>query len=226
MDAALLEHWCTGVCPSNTAVAAASITQLPAFDLGEEAVLSRAAPRRRDEFRSGRRCARRALLKLDCPPQGIPTDERRLPVWPSGFLGSISHGAGLCIAQVGRSVDFLGIGVDVEAADAVTPDLHEAVVTADEWKVVSSGGPGDWAAATLSFSAKEAFYKAYFPVTGVLLDFHDVWLEVDWSCSRFTATLVPPDKPGMGGRRSWTGHFLLSGLAIASTILIDRAAQG
>ena len=97
--------------------------RLPAFDPAEEAILSRAVPRRRDEFRSGRACARRALADLECPLQGIPADSRRLPVWPSGFVGSISHGAGLCIAQVARTRDFLGVGVDIEVAEAVLPDL-------------------------------------------------------------------------------------------------------
>ena len=197
--------------------------ELPAFDPAEEAILSRAVPRRRDEFRSGRACARRALADLECPLQGIPADSRRLPVWPSGFVGSISHGAGLCIALVARTRDFLGVGVDIEVAEAVLPDLLDFVASPDEWQAMRCGGPGDRAAATLCFSAKEAFYKAYFPCTEVLLGFHDVRVEADWSCGRFDATLVSPDKPGLHGRRSWSGNFLLAEPVLATTLLIERA---
>jgi 4'-phosphopantetheinyl transferase EntD len=224
MDADLLAAWLARVSPPETAVAAAPIATLPAFDAAEEAAITAAVPRRRDEFRSGRDCARRALAALGCPAWSIPADSRRLPMWPAGFLGSISHGAGVCVAQVARAGGFLGVGLDVEASDAVTPDLVEAIALPDEWRAMARAGGGDRVAAALCFSAKEAVYKAYFPATELVLDFHDVRLDVDWARGSFVANLVSPDKPGLGGRRSWDGHFLFVGQRVATAVVIRRQA--
>jgi 4'-phosphopantetheinyl transferase EntD len=225
MDPTLLADWLTCVSPPGTAAATAPIAALPAFDVAEEAAIHGAVARRRDEFRSGRACARRALAELGCPPSSLPADPRRLPAWPAGFLGSISHGAGICVAQAARSDDFLGLGIDVEASDALDTDLVATISCPDEWPSIARGAASDRVAATLCFSAKEAVYKAYFPSTAAWLDFHDLRLEVQWSRRSFTATLLSPDKPALGGRRSWHGHFLLAGRSLATAVFVPRAAK-
>ena len=174
MDPALLADWLASVSPPGTAAATAPIAALPAFDAAEEAAIHGAVPRRRDEYRSGRACARRALAHLGCPPGSLPADPRRLPAWPAGFLGSISHGAGTCVAQAARSDDFLGLGIDVEASDALGPHLVATIARPDEWPSIMRGAACGRVAAALCFSAKEAVYKAYFPSTAAYLDFHDV----------------------------------------------------
>ena len=222
MDPALLADWLASVSPPGTAAATAPIAALPAFDAAEEAAIHGAVPRRRDEYRSGRACARRALAHLGCPPGSLPADPRRLPAWPAGFLGSISHGAGTCVAQAARSDDFLGLGIDVEASDALGPDLVATIARPDEWPSIMRGAACGRVAAALCFSAKEAVYKAYFPSTAAYLDFHDVRVEVQWSRRTFTATLLSPDKPGLGGRRSWHGHFLVAERSLATAVFVHR----
>jgi 4'-phosphopantetheinyl transferase EntD len=222
MDAARLFAWLAAVSPPGTSAVAATIGPVPAFDPAEETAIERAVPRRRDEFRGGRACARRALAGLGRAPCSIPADARRLPVWPEGYLGSISHGAGLCVAQAARADGFLGIGVDVEAADAVDPGLAGTLARPGEWAAISRAGAPARAAAALCFSAKEAFYKACFPSMGVLLGFHAVRLEVDWPRSAFAARLVAPGSPFAGGNRRWEGRFLLAGPWLATAIWIPR----
>jgi 4'-phosphopantetheinyl transferase EntD len=219
MDAARLAAWLAEVSPPGTAAAARPIAPMPAFDPAEEAAVARAVPRRRDEFRSGRDCARRALAGLGCPPRAIPADARRLPVWPEGYLGSISHGAGLCVAQAARADRFLGIGIDVEGADAVDPGLADTIAAPDEWAAITRAAPSERAAAALCFSAKEAVYKACFPFLGRLLAFRDVRLEVDWPRAGFAARLA-------GADRCWRGRFLLAGPRVATAVPIPLDPRG
>ena len=52
----------------------------------------------------------------------------------------------------------------------------------------------------LIFSAKEAVYKAWFPLTGEWLGFHDARLELDAGRQRFAAHILV-DAPMVHGRR-------------------------
>jgi 4'-phosphopantetheinyl transferase EntD len=66
--------------------------------------------------------------------------------------------------------------------------------------------PRAWqdALGVLFFSAKEAYYKCQFAVTGSTLGFHDVELEIDLPGGRFVANLLSPGFPArverLGGR--------------------------
>jgi 4'-phosphopantetheinyl transferase EntD len=219
MDGARLAAWLAAVSPPGTSAAAGPIAPMPAFDAAEAAAVERAVPRRRDEFLSGRDCARRALAGLGRAPCAIPADARRLPVWPEGTLGSISHGAGLCVAQAASTDRFLGIGIDVEGADAVDLGLVHIIAGPDEWTAIARAAPSARAAAALCFSAKEAIYKACFPSLGLLLGFHDVRLEVDWPRSAFAARLTRD--PG----RRCHGRFLLAHPRVATAVWIPRPRQ-
>src|SRR5205814_1840165 len=99
MDGAdrLLAAWLAAVAPVGTAAVAGPITSALAFDESESAAVLEAVARRRDEFLTGRTFARRALAELGCPATAIPVGEGRMPIWPDGYLGSISHCEGLCV---------------------------------------------------------------------------------------------------------------------------------
>jgi 4'-phosphopantetheinyl transferase EntD len=138
----------------------------------ERACLIRAAPRRRLEFAAGRHCAREALGELGAPPVALPRRPDRQPEWPPGFVGSISHGAGYCGAVVARRSTCAGIGFDAESWGRVRPPLWRRIATPPElaWLRAQSQEAGErWA--TVLFSAKEAFYKAQFPVSASFLGF-------------------------------------------------------
>lgn len=126
----------------------------------EARLVERAVAKRQREFTAGRLFAREALGRLGVPPQPILAEDRR-PLWPAGTLGSITHTEGRCAAAAARQSDFMGIGLDVERRDAVTPDLHRHVLTAGERDWLQSVPADDRdRRATLTFSAKEAFYKS------------------------------------------------------------------
>jgi len=211
-DTRRIAAWIAATAPPGTVAVAAPIQPRACRFPEEEALLAHAVPRRCDEFRTGRALARRALAGLGRAPCAIPPDADRVPQWPPGTLGSISHAAGLCIVEIGSADRFCGIGLDLEATDAVDPDLATTIARPDEWRSLQRRLPPA-AAATLCFSAKEAVYKALFPSTRRLLDFRDVRLEVDPANGRFEAS--SEDHGVLRGRFARMGGHVVCAVRIA-----------
>ncbi len=143
----------------------------------EAAAVAAAIPRRRTEFAAGRRAARSALAELGLAPVAIPQGADRAPVWPENIAGSISHCAQCCVAVAAHCTNRRTIGVDVEPAKALDAGLEEIVCTPPEqaW-VATQSDPG--LAAKMIFSAKEAVYKAQYPLTGKVIGFDAVTLRM------------------------------------------------
>jgi 4'-phosphopantetheinyl transferase EntD len=131
------------------------------------------ARQRRIERRLGRQCAADALEALGVRIDAADLGEGRLPRWPAGFTGSISHCDTLCCAVAGRAADFTSLGVDVEGLRSL--GLGVALVCGPSelacFATLPSLAAGDWP--MVAFSAKEAFYKCQYGLTGRLLDFRD-----------------------------------------------------
>ena len=156
----------------------------------ERAAVVRAVPGRREEFARGRACARAALAAAGWTGGfvEIPVGPSREPLWPEGFVGSITHCEGLVAAVVARGLG--GIGLDAEPATRPLPaDVRDQVLTPSELeRTAHAMGPeGE----TLHFCAKEAIHKAIFPRSGVWLDFLDVELRWDPGGSAFRASASP-----------------------------------
>jgi 4'-phosphopantetheinyl transferase EntD len=168
-----------GLFPAGVVVAESREPGDPALLLPDEAAhLGRAVPKRVQEFAAGRLCVRRALHEygVDHFPLRVAAD--RQPIWPEGFVGSITHTAGLCAAAVAESRTIAAVGIDSEIVGHVTPDIWSTICVAGEAEWVNSLPPSERAAAvTLIFSAKEAFYKCQYPLVSEWLDFHDLVTE-------------------------------------------------
>jgi 4'-phosphopantetheinyl transferase EntD len=144
----------------------------------EQAHIARAIPKRRFEFAAGRRAARQALAQLGLPPSPIPQAADRAPIWPEGVVGSITHCDTLCIAAVAPQNLYRSLGIDIEPATPLTADLHEVICTAPERHYLASlPAEARGLEAKRIFCAKEAFYKAQYPLTLNRLGFQDVTLE-------------------------------------------------
>lgn len=155
----------------------------------EEAVyVQNSVKRRVREFTAGRTCARRALDRLGIEDTPIRMGARRQPLWPAGVVGSISHGAGYCIAAVCTRNHFASLGVDIEAATPLSSSLLNLVCTPLEREWCESQGSGfAGLLAKFHFSAKEAVFKCLYPVFGEELEFTDVHLQMALHEERFTA---------------------------------------
>ncbi len=150
-----------------------------------------AVPARQAEFARGRSAARAAMRRLGVPAAAVPMRADRSPDWPAGLTGSISHCAGACFALLARRSDYAGLGLDIEPAKPLDPDLWPVILRPEE--VDGLSGPD----ALAVFVAKEAAYKAQYALTGVLFDFHV--LSVQLLPDRFTATFQRAVGPFAGG---------------------------
>jgi 4'-phosphopantetheinyl transferase EntD len=157
----------------------------------EAAYLGRSVPKRAREFAAGRLCARRALAEFGIIDFPIEVAADRRPLWPRSVVGSITHTEGFCAAVVAECAALASLGIDSEGAESVKPELWESICVAEEIKWLSSLPETERrAAATLMFSAKEAFYKCQYPLTRQSLGFHDARVTVpDWGAQRGTFTI-------------------------------------
>jgi 4'-phosphopantetheinyl transferase EntD len=85
-------------------------------------------------------------------------------------VASISHTAGYCAVVAARAANYGGLGLDVERAGEVEPELVDMIALPAEARILRAADAGR----TALFSAKEAVYKCVFPALGLDPDFHDV----------------------------------------------------
>ena len=175
-------------------VVVATDGDLTDVDLFPEEVesLGDAVDKRRREFTTGRACARRALEQIGFGPAAIATGDRGQPLWPDGVAGSITHCDGYRACAVTRTGRIASVGIDAET-HAVLPDgVFESVASLLERTRLHEGAGRGIHLDRVLFSAKEAVYKAWFPLTGRWLGFEDVDMTVGRDDGTFKARLLVP----------------------------------
>ncbi|WLR94988.1 4'-phosphopantetheinyl transferase family protein [Shinella zoogloeoides] len=188
----------------------------------EEIAMAGAIARRRHEFATGRACARDAIGQLGRPPMPLPMGRDRAPLWPDGLVGSISHSRSHCAAAAAlRSDGFLALGLDIEEAEPLDEDFAEEICTPQE-RAWLAGQPSHHRGLLLKalFSAKECAYKCQYALSGALLDFQDLAVDMDLGEERFTAHFlrdVPPFRRGdrLAGRIRLRSAHIVSAMSIA-----------
>jgi 4'-phosphopantetheinyl transferase EntD len=114
--------------------------------------------------------ARELLSRFGQVAQAIPKSTAGMPVWPAGIVGSLAHDSKFAVAAMAARREFLSVGIDVEPAEPLAPDLLDIVATARERERIQD----DPYNGRLLFSIKEAIYKAVYPLDRTFLDHHDV----------------------------------------------------
>lgn len=141
----------------------------------EEDAMRTAGNYRRREFAAGRNCAREALARLDFPIGPILADDFGVPVWPEGALAVISHSRGYCTAIGTHRSNYKILGLDLEQTNRLSVSAMKRIVHPLEQDYVQ----GDQKKATLMFCAKEAFFKAQFPIWQTHANFKDLAFTID-----------------------------------------------
>lgn len=199
-------------------------TLLPA----EQALLGpNAAPGRVRDFALGRAAAHRAMLRQG--PAGARLSSEpvlrkgpRMPRWPAGLVGAITHVPGLAAAAVAEARDYHGLGVDLERRRQPGEALLRRILRPEELALLGRAA-ADWF--TPVFSAKECIYKALFPATGVYLGFQDARIDFppgadmsggvfDWTLLKESSATFPAGYRGQG-RYARQGDHVLTALWIA-----------
>ena len=152
-------------------VATDSMRDAPLFPSEWDGV-AKAQPPRRSEFAAGRASARQALAAIGGPAVALPVGPGRAPIWPEGFVGSITHTDGFCAAVTARVRDAASLGLDAEPAEPLLPGVERLVGgLADYPSCALEAGLELVAWSKVVFSIKEAFYKCQYPLTRRFLDF-------------------------------------------------------
>ena len=222
-DAPLL----AGVLPGADALAAAELYDDPpglAALPEEEPLIAKSVAKRRNEFITVRYCARQALGELGVPPVPILKGDKGEPCWPDGVVGSLTHCTGFRGAAVGRNGIVRSVGIDAEPHDVLPNGVLDAVSLPKERAELQQMPAGlHWD--RILFCAKEATYKAWFPLTHRWLGFEDahITFEVDGSGSAGTfrskilidpAAESGPPLTALAGRWTVRGGLALTAIAL------------
>jgi len=181
--------------------------------------LKGAGPKRKLDFLAGRYCALKALESLglqDADSHELGIGANRAPLWPKGWVGSITHTGGFASAAVARTDLVLNLGLDSERlmdaqtlADVVPLALHPC--EKELWRKRLQSSLGFECFVTLLFSAKESIFKCLNPLVGEFFDFHDVEiLQIDLEAQAFSAKLLRPLSPAFPEGRVIAGRFDIS----------------
>ncbi|MGF6886610.1 4'-phosphopantetheinyl transferase EntD [Nocardia sp. GAS34] len=193
---------------------------------GEEHLIEKSVEKRRRDFIGARHCAREALAQLGEPQVAIGKGERGMPLFPRGVVGSLTHCDGYRAAALAHRLRWRSIGIDAEPHAA----LPEGVLDS-----VSLPAERDWLAGALPatglhmdrllFCAKEATYKAWFPLTLRWLGFEDAHITFtigdDDRSGTFRSELLIPGQVNDGGAplRSFDGRWLITDGLILTAIV-------
>jgi 4'-phosphopantetheinyl transferase EntD len=206
-----------GLFDARVRCAAASLDWTPEALLPEErSLVAKAVESRQREFSTGRILARRLLAEHGVHDFALLRDSDRVPSWPDGVTGSISHTHDLAVVALASSAEFEGVGLDVEPDEPVERGI-ERIVCRDAERAWLEAGPGGerGARCKIVFSTKEAVYKAFFPRTRVFWSFQDVEVEIDLTGERFEARLPESaGRPRIEGRIFRRQGWILSSVEV------------
>jgi 4'-phosphopantetheinyl transferase EntD len=118
--------------------------------------------------------ARELLTRLGYPDVQVPRGAAGEPVWPPAVVGSLAHDDEVAVAAVALAQDFASVGIDVEAARALPADMRELIASPDELRAIAD----DPLKGRLLFAAKEAVYKAAYPLDRTFLEFLDIAVDL------------------------------------------------
>lgn len=184
----------------------------------ERECIARAVDGRRREFAAGRLCARAGLAELGFDAVALPSRRDRVPEWPSGVVGSITHTNEYCLAVVGLRSRLAAVGVDAERIGGVNPELWRFAMRAEEQSLLAGLDEASRRRiATVIFSAKEAFYKCQYALTRRWLGFEDVVATVGDGV--FSIGVMDPSHPAR--RLACAGRFCIVGQVVITTTALS-----
>jgi 4'-phosphopantetheinyl transferase EntD len=175
----------------------------------ERLFVKKAVEKRRREFSAGRCCARQALTALGCATGPILQGTNGAPLWPSGFVGAITHTSMYAAAAVAPSARLRGIGLDFETVSRVSEAIAGKVLTESEARCLHmSADPLErQRLLALIFSAKESVYKCLHPITRSRISFEDACVEYESARGLMSIRLSVRTRAAVAGPGSLPGRF-------------------
>jgi enterobactin synthetase component D len=181
--------------------------------------LFRALRKRKAEYLAGRYLCR-LLLRERGLPTLIPSGRHREPLWPVGWIGSVTHTdeiAVSCIAPC-ASVNILGIDVERWLDGDTAASLAPIIIGRDKYTRLA--GPWSYGhAVTLAFSAKESLFKALYPQVGSYFDFNCAELiDANHAAGTFSLRIAKQLSGRIPAGRIYEGYFKDWGSCVATIV--------
>ena len=135
---------------------------------------SRQPPMRRASG-AARWIARGLLADMGLNDVAVLRGSSGAPVWPQGITGSLAHDDEMAVAAVAPIGHIASLGIDVEPALPLPDEIFPLVATtADRTDATDRRLAG-----RILFAAKEAVYKAAYPLDREVLDYEDISVDLD-----------------------------------------------
>ena len=122
-------------------------------------------------------------------PAPILKGDKGEPCWPDGVVGSLTHCQGYRGAAVGLSASVRSVGIDAEPHGVLPEGVLNAISLPIE-RYEIGGLPGGLHWDRILFCAKEATYKAWFPLTERWLGFEDAHITFDVDATGVSGSFV------------------------------------
>jgi enterobactin synthetase component D / holo-[acyl-carrier protein] synthase len=166
----------------------------------------RACRRKQVEFALGRTAAHFALKQIGVENLGpVLRGPGGEPLWSDGIVGSISHCYPWGVAVVISGSNRFVIGLDLETTEGIQEtDISHLVCHAAELDWVRQGPSQERLA--MIFSAKEAIYKAFYPLCRRYIDFKEVKLTWYPEQDNFQGEFLAPLSPNFSQRETCIVH--------------------
>ncbi|ENU91507.1 hypothetical protein F971_02599 [Acinetobacter vivianii] len=144
------------------------------YTLERPSYLENASAKRLNEFFAGRILAQAILQQYFNCSMCISSIQLKLPQWPKGFIGSISHSNEQVIVAISSQSEYLGIDIERIIETSFAEESAALILTPCEqklWRAEISHYLSFRKYLTLIFSLKESLYKAVYPVAQNYIDF-------------------------------------------------------
>ena len=103
----------------------------------EKSLASQAVNARKAELGDARWCAHQALGEVGAPAgEPILRGERGMPLWPEGFVGSMTHTEGMRAAVVAPASALKSVGLDAEPAEPLPDHVLTMIARAGELSLI------------------------------------------------------------------------------------------
>jgi 4'-phosphopantetheinyl transferase EntD len=177
--------------------------------------------KRKAEYLAGRVMAMKGLELLGSSELQVNIGKHRAPLWPAGYLGSITHTSQKVIAVVARKKQYNYIGIDCENifGQDVFGEIKGMIVNLAEVAYLSRVDVPMVKLMTLVFSAKETFFKAVYPYVLHYFDFDAVEIiEISLEKQTFTLMICKDLTPFLKRKMEFDGIFIFDSNTVLTAI--------
>lgn len=179
---------------------------------------------RQQEFVGGRYCALKAAEKLGLKIDSLPLALSREPLWPGNVIGSISHTQDLAIGCVSLDDNVRSLGIDAEEIISREKlfNIIPLIASKDEKAILRQACDESQyeLGFTILFSAKEALFKALFPICRSFIDFLEVRLTyLSFETQTFEFEMI---KEFSGLDQTYQGTFSLKNQTVITFVPVSH----